>query len=79
MHQTNWAARNASFVERDANGALQGFDDRAHTVDVQLPDGRTHTLVARDYSELLPLMRHKRDPSHPAVRRDAGRSRATCA
>ena len=69
MHQTNWAARNASFVERDANATLQGFDDHARAVDVRLRDGRTHTLIAHDYSELLPLMRHKRDPSHAAVRR----------
>ena len=69
VHQTNWAARNASFVERDANATLQGFDDRAHTVEVRLRDGRTHTLIARDYTELLPLMRHKRDPSHAEVRR----------
>ncbi len=69
VHQTNWAARNASFVERDANATLQGFDDHAHAVEVRLRDGRTHTLVAHDYSELLPLMRHKGDPSHTAVRR----------
>ncbi len=69
VHQTNWAARNTSFVERDANATLQGFDDRAHTVDVRLRDGKTHTLIARDYTELLPLMRHKRDPSHAEVRR----------
>lgn len=75
VHQTNWAARNASFVERDANGALQGFDDHAHGVDVKLPDGRVHTLVARDYSELLPLMRHKRDSSHPTVRAMLDRTR----
>jgi cell division protein FtsW (lipid II flippase) len=75
VHQTNWAARNASFVERDANATLQGFDDRAHAVNVRLRDGTTHTLVARDFSELLPLMRHKRDPSHPAVRRMLDKSR----
>ena len=69
VHQTNWAARNASFVERDANATLQGFDDRAHAVEVRLRDGKAHTLIAHDYSELLPLMRHKRDPSHTAVRR----------
>ena len=69
VHQTNWAARNASFVERDANATLQGFDDHARAVEVRLRDGRTHTLIAHDYRELLPLMRHKRDPSHAAVRR----------
>ena len=75
VHQTNWAARNASFVERDANATLQGFDDRAQAVEVRLRDGTTRTLVARDFSELLPLMRHKRDPSHPAVKRMVDRSR----
>jgi cell division protein FtsW (lipid II flippase) len=75
VHQTNWAARNASFIERDANATLQGFDDRAHTVEMRLRDGTAHALVARDFSELLPLMRHKRDPSHPAVRRTVDKSR----
>jgi cell division protein FtsW (lipid II flippase) len=75
VHQTNWAARNASFVERDANATLQGFDDRARAVEVRLRDGTAHTLLARDFSELLPLMRHKRDPSHPAVRRMLDKSR----
>jgi cell division protein FtsW (lipid II flippase) len=75
VHQTNWGARNTSFVERDANATLQGFDDRAQTVDVPLADGRMHTLIAHDYSPLLPLMRHKRDPSHAAVKRMLDRSR----
>ena len=69
LSQTNWGARNASFIERDAAAMLQGFDDRARTVEVSTRDGRSHTLIARDYRELLPLMRHKRDRDHPAVRR----------
>jgi peptidoglycan glycosyltransferase len=44
-------------------------------VDVRLRDGTTHTLLARDFSELLPLMRHKRDPSHREVRRMVDKSR----
>ena len=63
--QVNWAARNTSFVERDWNHVLQGFDDRARPVEVRLADGGTSTVVKRDYRELLPLLRHKRDPSSP--------------
>lgn len=53
--QTNWAARNASFIEREFNAQLKGFDD---------------------YTELLPLVRHKGHQGHADVRRllDADRS-----
>ena len=73
--QVNWAARNTSFVERDSNHVLQGFDDRARPVEVRLADGGTSTVVKRDYRELLPLLRHKRDPSHPDVQRLLQRQR----
>ena len=33
-HQTNWAARNTSFFERDEAVQLQGFDDRPRLVNV---------------------------------------------
>jgi cell division protein FtsW (lipid II flippase) len=75
LAQTNWAARNASFVERDAAAVLQGFDDHAQPVEVTLRDGRRHTLIARDFRDLLPLMRHRRDPDHAAVRRILDRPR----
>ena len=67
-HETNWGAPNTSFVERDANATLQGFDDRARVVQVGSGAGRVSTTVERDYTDLLPLLRHRRDPSHPAVR-----------
>jgi peptidoglycan glycosyltransferase len=74
-HQTNWAAGNASFVERDAAAALQGFDDHARTVQVTMHDGHTVPVVARDYSELLPLVRSKGYMDHPDVRRITDRVR----
>jgi cell division protein FtsI/penicillin-binding protein 2/cell division protein FtsW (lipid II flippase) len=67
--QTNWAARNASFVERDFDARLRGFDDRAQTVEVEHPrTGRTVMAVRRDYAELLPLVRHKANPGHEDAR-----------
>jgi cell division protein FtsI/penicillin-binding protein 2 len=73
--QVNWAARNTSFVERDWNHVLQGFDDRARPVEARLADGGTSTVVERDYRELLPLLRHKRNPGHRDVQRLLQRQR----
>jgi cell division protein FtsI/penicillin-binding protein 2 len=46
--RANWSAANTSFVERDAEATLRGFDDHATTVGGAL---------RRDYSELVPLLR----------------------
>ena len=74
--QTNWAARNTSYVEQDFDARLKGFDDRAHTVEVlNRRAGTAHAVIRRDYSELLPLVRHKGRPSHPDVRRILERER----
>lgn len=73
--QTNWAARNTSFIEREWNPILQGFDDRARPVDVQGPDGRIHTVIERDYSDLLPLVRGGPQPRSAAARRVLERPR----
>ena len=74
--QTNWAARNTSYVEKDFDARLKGFDDRPQTVDVTNPrTGTTHAVVRRDYSELLPLVRHKGNPGHADVRRILARER----
>ena len=74
--QTNWAARNTSYVEKDFDARLKGFDDRPQTVDVTNPrTGATHAVVRRDYSELLPLVRHKGNPGHADVRRILARER----
>jgi cell division protein FtsW (lipid II flippase) len=75
--QTNWAARNTSYVEQDFDEHLKGFDDRPQTVDVlNRRAGTTHAVIRRDYSELLPLVRHKGRPAHSAVRRILERERS---
>ena len=75
--QTNWAARNTSYVEQDFDARLKGFDDRAQTVEVlNRRAGTTHAVIRRDYSELLPLVRHKGRPAHADVRRIMERERS---
>jgi cell division protein FtsI/penicillin-binding protein 2 len=70
----NWSASNTSYVERDAEDRLRGFDDRATTV--QAPDGApVASMVKRDYSELLPLLRNRYDPNDSAVRAFLARPR----
>jgi cell division protein FtsW (lipid II flippase) len=66
--EMNWAARNASFAEQDFDARLKGFDDRPRTVRIDhAVDGATVFAVRRDYSELLPLVRHRGNPTHPDV------------
>jgi len=67
INRTNWSAPNSSFVERDSNAALPGFDDDPHALVVTLPDGRRQTVIARDYRALLPLVRARGDASHAAM------------
>lgn len=56
----NWGAANTSFLERDYNTALQGYDDRAVVVRVSdQPGGPEHPVVRRDFRELLPLVRYR--------------------
>jgi cell division protein FtsW (lipid II flippase) len=67
--QTNWAARNTSYVERDADAELKGYDDRATLVSVRnRRTGTTEQIVKRDYVELLPLLRNRHRPEAPAVK-----------
>ena len=74
--QTNWAARNASYVEKDFDARLKGFDDRPQTIEVtNRRTGTRHAVVRRDYSELLPLVRHKGNGDHADVRRILARDR----
>ena len=65
--RVNWSASNTSYVERDADSRLRGFDDHATTVPLTDTDGQTHAAIRRDYRELLPLLRHRHD-SDPTVR-----------
>ncbi len=74
--QTNWAAGNVSYVEQDFDAHLKGFDDHPEGIDVTNPrTGRIHVVIRRNYRELLPLVRHKDNPGHAAVRRLLARSR----
>jgi len=74
--QTNWAARNTSYVEKDFDAQLKGFDDRPQTIAVRHPrTGTLHPVVRRDFADLLPLVRHKGNPGHGAVRRILERER----
>jgi cell division protein FtsW (lipid II flippase) len=64
--RTNWSASNTSYVERDAEDDLRGFDDRAETV--RTGEGSDMGLaLRRDYADLIPLVRHRWEPDHPAV------------
>ena len=67
--QTNWAARNTSFIEREFDARLKGFDDAPRTVTIRDPEGRATPGVLRDLSELLPLVRHRGNPRYPSARR----------
>ena len=61
----NWSASNTSFAERDHESRLRGFDD--HQTTVRTAGGDTLT-VRRDYTALLPMLRHRHQPEHPAVK-----------
>ncbi|MEO7271611.1 MAG: FtsW/RodA/SpoVE family cell cycle protein [Vicinamibacterales bacterium] len=66
--QTNWAARNSSFLERDSDARLKGFDDHQRVVEVINPrTGARERTIKRDYSELLPLVRHGADSRRTGV------------
>jgi cell division protein FtsW (lipid II flippase) len=66
--RSNWSASNTSFVERDSESRLRGFDDHATPVRVKAKDGSEAWAIRRDYRELVPVLRHRRDPEHPAVK-----------
>lgn len=65
--RVNWSAPNTSYVERDAEDRLRGFNDHATVVQTTDASGRAMTTVRRDYRDILPAFRHRREPNHPAV------------
>jgi cell division protein FtsW (lipid II flippase) len=67
--RTNWSASNTSYVERDAENRLRGFDDNSELVESMDASGRTTRVLRRDYSELIPLLRHRYQPEHSAWRK----------
>ena len=64
----NWGAGNSSYIERDLQDRLRGFDDHAAVVSVTDAAGRSVPTVRRDYRDSLPLLRHRRQPGHAAVK-----------
>lgn len=66
--RVNWSASNTSFVERDSEVRLRGFDDHQTTVRVATAGGGEAWVVRRDYRDLLPMLRHRHQPDHPAVK-----------
>jgi cell division protein FtsW (lipid II flippase) len=64
---SNWSATNTSYVERDNDARLRGFDDHATNVKTFDRAGRPMYTVYRDYRELVPVLRHRRQPEHTAV------------
>jgi cell division protein FtsW (lipid II flippase) len=73
--RTNWSAPNTSYVERDAEDRLRGFDDRASAVQTADSAGRPMLTIRRDYRELVPLLRHRYEPDHAAMVAFRSRSR----
>jgi hypothetical protein len=74
--RANWSARNSSLEERDSAVQLQGYDDRARVVEITDPrNGKPFYTIRYDYRELLPLLRHRWQPEHPAVKRILSRNR----
>jgi cell division protein FtsW (lipid II flippase) len=73
--RANWSAPNSSLVERDEAIRLQGYDDRARIEEVTDSHGNPFYSVRYDYRELLPLLRHRWEPDHPAVKRIRDRER----
>jgi len=65
--RVNWSAANTSYVERDSENRLRGFDDRAATTQTRDTSGRAMWTIRRDYRDLVPLLRHRYEPDHPAV------------
>ncbi len=66
--RTNWGASNTSFVERDSESRLRGFDDHQTTVRVVDRDGHPGWTILREYRDLLPVLRHRHEPNHAAVK-----------
>jgi len=73
--RVNWSASNTSFIERDDESRLRGFDDHAADVAVAEEGGEQSWTVRRDFSQVVPLLRHRYQPSHPSVKALLSRSR----
>jgi cell division protein FtsW (lipid II flippase) len=64
--RVNWSAPNSSYVERDAESELRGFDDRAQVVRTTNATGQPMVTIKRDYRDILPALRHRYEPENAA-------------
>jgi cell division protein FtsI/penicillin-binding protein 2/cell division protein FtsW (lipid II flippase) len=72
----NWGAPNSSYVERDWNTVLQGYNDRAIVVSAQdKPGGAEHATIRRDFREIVPLVRYRHLPGKKEVQQIRNRDR----
>jgi cell division protein FtsW (lipid II flippase) len=67
--RARWSASNASFEEKVSRARLQGFDDREVLDTVEVPRGGKARVLRHDYSDLVPLLRARMDPSDESVRK----------
>jgi cell division protein FtsI/penicillin-binding protein 2/cell division protein FtsW (lipid II flippase) len=69
-------AHNTLFQENLSRVRLQGYDDRREGLELKDPDtGVVSTVWRHDYTELLPLLRHRHDPGNEGVRELLDRAR----
>jgi hypothetical protein len=62
-------ATNTAFQESASRVRLQGYDDVAELEESRDPEtGRITARVRRDYSALIPLLRHRYEPDNPQVK-----------
>jgi cell division protein FtsW (lipid II flippase) len=74
--RTNWGAPNTSFIERDLNTRLQGYEDHAVVVKVKdQPEGPAHSVLHRDLRELIPIVRYRYKPGDGQVQNILRRDR----
>ena len=68
-HQANWGAPNSSYLERDSDGDVKGYDDRLQLADIVHPRSRAAPrLVRHDYRALLPVVRRRYSMNGAALR-----------
>jgi cell division protein FtsW (lipid II flippase) len=73
--RANWGASNTSYVEREAEAKLRGFDDHQTMIRTVAADGSPAWALRRDYRDLVPVLRHRYRPNHSAVRAVMNRPR----
>lgn len=67
--RVNWTAPNSSYIERDAESQLRGFDDHAEVVHTTDSTGRSMLTIRRDYRDVVQALRHRYEPASPALAR----------